>query len=46
MRELQEEAKLRMPWQDVILQTSVRVLIPFIQLFGLYLLDKQILQVP
>ncbi|NLC71257.1 MAG: Na(+)/H(+) antiporter subunit B [Desulfuromonadaceae bacterium] len=36
MRELQEEAKLRMPWQDVILQTSVRVLIPFIQLFGLY----------
>jgi len=38
MRELQDEAKIRMPWQDVILQTSVRILIPFIQLFGLYVI--------
>jgi len=38
MRTLQQDAHIRMPWQDMILQTAVRVLIPFIQLFGLYVI--------
>lgn len=38
MRTLQQHAMIRMPWQDMILQTAVRILIPFIQLFGLYVI--------
>jgi multicomponent Na+:H+ antiporter subunit B len=38
MRILQQDANIRMPWNDIILQTAVRVLIPFVQLFGLYVI--------
>jgi multicomponent Na+:H+ antiporter subunit B len=38
MRTFQQDAHIRMPWRDILLQTAVRVLIPFIQLFGLYVI--------
>ncbi len=38
MKRLQERAQLRPLGESLIIQTSVRILVPFIQLFGLYVI--------
>ena len=38
MRTLQERAKNRRPGESLIIETSVRLMLPFIQLFGLYVI--------
>ncbi|MDT8440897.1 MAG: MnhB domain-containing protein [Desulfuromonadales bacterium] len=38
MKRLQERALLRTPGESPIIRTSVRLMVPFIQLFGLYVI--------
>jgi len=38
MKIIQDRAKTKQPGESLIIQTSVRILVPFIQLFGLYVI--------